>query len=416
MKSINILVVSCFLLTVVLGCNESVVDSVDPDPVEPRLLTEVEEKLANADGLFSYDVFRNTVLYDDKENVIISPLSISMALSMALHGAEGETYNQMRETLHLDGVSRDEINQNFLSLMAFLMNTDPSVSVKIANSMWYRQGLPVKEEFLSDIKEFYEAEISPLDFSDPVSVDIINRWVENNTEGLIDTILEEVPDEMVMYLINALYFNGDWTYPFDPDETDIADFYLENGDKVDVQMMRQEDKLATYFSEDVQMIELPYGDSLYSMTVLMPTDFDEPLDTFIEEKVTQENIELWRSDLRVPIRDVILKMPKFELEYEVGYNNILKSMGMELPFDEGRADFSRIAELPGQNLFISDVKHKTFFKVDEKGTEAAAVTSVGVGVTSMPPSVVLNRPFVFIIHERNSGVNLFMGKVKNPVE
>lgn len=163
------------------------------------------------------------------------------------------------------------------------------------------------------------------------------------------------------------------------------------------------------------MIELPYGDSLYSMTVLMPTDFNEPLDKFVAEKINRENLEAWRADLRVPSRDVILELPKFELEYELNYNDILKSMGMVVPFEELEADFGGIAELNGQNLFISEVKHKTFVKVDETGTEAAAVTSVGVGVTSMPPSVIVNRPFVFIISERSSGVNLFMGKVKNPV-
>jgi serpin B len=150
------------------------------------------------------------------------------------------------------------------------------------------------------------------------------------------------------------------------------------------------------------------------MSVLMPTDFDKPIDEFVEEFVNTENLTQWREELRSTGRNVRVSLPKFELEYELSYNEILQSMGMELPFLELEADFSGIAEPSAQNLFISDVKHKTFVAVDEEGTEAAASTSVGIGVTSAPPAVEVNRPFVFIIHERTSGVNLFMGKVKNP--
>ena len=403
------------LLTGLLSCNGNIVEPDDIDPDPPRELNESEKGIASSDAMFSYTVFRETVSYDESaENVFISPLSISMALAMVLNGAEGETHNQIKETLGLAGLSDNEINENFLSLMNYLMTLDSSVSVNIANSVWYDENLEVKQTFLDKLQESFNTRGESLNFNDPESVNIINSWVSENTNGRIETIIDEISDEMVMFLINALYFKADWQRQFDPEDTREADFYLEDGSKTSVDMMNQSGDFATYFSEEVQMIELPYGDSLYTMSVLMPTNLDKPIDEFVEESVSPENVSMWREGLRSTGRDVMVSLPKFELEYELSYNKILQSMGMELPFSESEADFSGIAEPSAQNLFISDVKHKTFVAVDEKGTEAAAATSVGIGVTSMPPAVEVNRPFVFIIHERTSGVNLFMGKVKNP--
>ncbi len=397
------------------SCDDSVTGTDDPNAELPRELSVTEKLLIEADQEFSYEIFRNTVVFDDEEeNVIISPLSISMALSMALNGARGETYEEMRETLHLHTMDKEEINQAFKSLIELLTELDPSVTLQIANSVWHELSLPVKEDFLERLSDHYGATVQELDFLDPASVDVINDWVRENTEGLIETIIDEIPPEMVMYLINALYFKGDWLRPFDTDDTRPGDFRLEDGSTVRVDMMNQESRFATYFSNEVQMIELPYGDSLFSMTVLMPNDPETPIDRFVEEKITAENLNNWRSNLSVGSRDVILQLPKFELEYEIEYNDILKAMGMELAFDEWKADFTGIADVSPQNLYISEVKHKTFIRVDEEGTEAAAVTSVGIGITSMPPSIIVDRPFVFIIHERESGANLFMGKVKNP--
>lgn len=398
-----------------ISCNGNIVEpeNIDPDP--PRELTESEKAIASSDAGFSYSLFRETVQYDDTaENVFISPLSISMALAMVLNGAEGETHRQIKETIGLAGLEEVEINKNFLSLINYLMTLDSKVSMDIANSVWYHDNIDVKQTFLTELNESFNAKGEALDFNDPASVDIINSWVSDNTNGRIETIIDEISDEMVMFLMNALYFKADWLRQFETEDTREADFYLEDGSTATVNMMSQKGDFATYFSEDVQMIELPYGDSLYVMTVLMPTDFDQPIDDFVAEMVHAENLDKWRAGLRTFGRGVDLKFPKFELEYELSYNEILKSMGMEQPFSETGADFSGIAELNTGNLFISDVKHKTYIAVDEEGTEAAAATSVGIGVTSMPPSLEINRPFVFIIHERTSGVNLFMGKVKNP--
>lgn len=413
-KKLLTLTLFTFLIPMLfLTCQSDVTGPGEINGELPRELTQSEKQLVEADQSFSYDIFRQTVSYDnEEENLFISSLSISTALAMTLNGAEGETLQQMKETLYLSGMEIEEVNQAFQSLIELLISVDPKVDMKIANSVWHQNFLPVRDDFLQRLEEFYEAEVAGLNFGDPQSVDTINSWVNDNTEGKIEEIIDKIPANMVMYLINAIYFKGDWLSKFDKDDTRKADFYLENDETVEVEMMSQKEKFAAHFSEDVQMIELPYGDSLFTMSVLMPGDPKMPLDQFIEEEVNQENLSLWRSNLRVS--EVPLELPKFEMEYEITYNDILKSMGMELAFDKSQADLSGIADVGPQKLFISEVKHKTFISVDEEGTEAAAVTSVGVALESLPPSMIVNRPFVFIIHERESGTNLFMGKVKDP--
>jgi serine protease inhibitor len=421
MITIRNMVILFIGLLIFATCDSNIIGPKSPKGELPRDLTVAEKLLIEADQSFSYDIFRQTVAWETEyENLMISPLSISMALAMTLNGAEGQTYDDMREALYLSGMEIDEINEAFKSLIELLITVDPEVNVKIANSIWHADWLPVKEDFLERMRNHYGAEIEGLDFTDPASVDVINAWVRENTEELIEEIIDEIPDHIVMYLINALYFKGDWLRQFDTEDTRKADFHLETGESVEVDMMHQEGRFGIHFSNDVQMIELPYGDSLFTMTVLMPADSDMPIDRFVEEKVTASNLDNWRSNLSVDSRDITVQLPKFEMEYEIKYNDILKAMGMEIAFDDRYADFSGIADLSELNaptrhgLVIDEVKHKTFIRVDEEGTEAAAVTSVGVGIVSMPPQMIVNRPFVFIIHERESGTNLFMGKVKNP--
>ncbi len=398
-----------------LSCNNNITGTNDPGGELPRDLTASEKMLIDADRSFSYDIFQRTVAYDSEgENIFISPLSISMALAMTLNGAEGQTFDEMRDGLNLSEMELEEINRAFESLIELLTTVDPDVTLKIANSIWHEEQLPVKQDFLERAESYYGAEVAGLNFSDPASANLINEWVNQNTDGLIESIVDEIPPHMVMYLVNALYFKGDWLHQFDTEDTRKADFHLETGESVEVDMMHREGRFATYLSDEVRMVELPYGDSLYTMTVMMPGDPEMPVDRFVEEKVTASNLASWRSGLSVNSSDVVVELPKYELEYEIGYNDILKAMGMELAFAETEADFSGIADVGSQNLYIDQVKHKTFIRVDEEGTEAAAVTGVGVGVTSMPPQVTVDRPFVFIIHERESGTNLFMGKVKNP--
>lgn len=379
-----------------------------------RELTAQEKQIAEADKSFSYEIFRQTIESDDSENVFISPLSVSMALGMTLNGAEGETEQAMKEVLHLQDMDMPDINESYASLTKLLTEADPRVDMKMANSIWIREGFPVEEEFKENCREFFEARIESLDFSDPSAPDIINQWVSDNTEQFIEEIIEgSIPADVIMYLINAIYFKGDWQYQFDPEETDSKPFTLEDGTPTETDMMMQENDLAAHLSDEVQLLDLPYGDSLFTMTLMMPGDEQQSIDDFIQNDLNAENMDRWLSEMSVT--ETNIELPKFELEYEIMMTDILKIMGMEHAFIPNEADFSGIN--PDEELFIDKVKHKSFVTVDEEGTEAAAVTSVSVGVTSAGPqtrTLKFNRPFVFTIRERTSGTILFMGVMKNP--
>ncbi|HKK47096.1 MAG TPA: serpin family protein [Balneolaceae bacterium] len=381
----------------------------------PRALTSKEKQIVNADQSFSYELFRRTVEQDSISNVFISPLSVSMALGMTLNGAADSTKTAMKEVLHLQGMDQQGINESYGSLIKLLSSADPKVEMKLANSIWIRKGFAVQSAFTDTCKKFFKARIESLDFSDPSAVDRINQWVSNNTQGLIDSIIQgQIPGEVVMYLINAIYFKGDWQYQFDENKTTRKDFRTTNGN-VKSDMMTQESDLAAYVSDKVKMLDLPYGDSLFTMTLMMPGNEQTSLDKFVAKDLTAQNVHSWIS--RLSVGKTRVDVPKFELSYDVMMNDILSSMGMQRAFNANKANFSNIN--PDAQLFISKVKHKTFVLVDEKGTKAAAATSVSVGVTSVGPdirTIQFNRPFVFMIRERTSGTIFFIGVMKNPKE
>ena len=409
--------IAILIFILVTACNDSVVGPNGPLGELPRDLTPQEMMLVEADRQFSYSIFKNTVAFDNEhENIIISPLSISMALAMTLNGAKGQTYTDMRDALYLNGMETEEINEAFRSLIDLLVTVDPEVAMKIANSIWHSDQFDVNQEFAGKMQTYFGAEVNAINFLDPDAPNTINQWVADKTEGLITELLDEIDEDRIMYLINALYFKGDWLRQFDKNDTRRDIFRLESGESIQVDMMSQQGLFATHFNydENVQMIELPYGDSLFSMSILMPADPNTPIDRFIDEKVHANNLARWRSNLSVDMRESTIELPKFELEYEIEYSSILKAMGMEIAFTPHTADLSGLSEQGQNNLYLDEVIHKVFIRVDEEGTEAAAVTSVGVMPTSMPPQMIVDRPFVFIIHERESGANLFMGKVKNP--
>lgn len=374
-----------------------------------RALTGAEEHVVAADHRFGMNLFRALSEEDEQENVFISPLSVSMALGMTMNGADGETYDAMQTTLELNGLSEEDINESYQTLIELLHGLDPEVVFEIANSIWYRQGFQVEPEFIDVNQIHFGADIRELDFGDPGAVDVINGWVDEKTHGKIEEILEEIDPGVVMYLINAIYFNGTWTYEFDPDETQQRPFTHIDGTQSDVPMMAQQADLPYFETDEFEAVDLPYGDSLYSMAVILPRE-GEDIDALIA-RLDSETWSDWMGRFRTT--DVTLKLPRFKIEYEKELNDVLSALGMEIAFDPGRADLSRIRE--GGGLWIDYVKHKSFVEVDEEGTEAAAVTVVairecaGCGGTSV--SMTVNRPFIFSIRERNTGTILFMGKV-----
>jgi len=379
----------------------------------PRDLTAAEQELIQSDNTFGLKLFREIHAQEEAgKNLFISPLSVAMALGMTYNGAAGTTYEAMQETLELQGLSLEEVNQSYRSLIDLLADLDPTVQWLLANSIWYRQGLPVRQEFLDVNQQYFDALVAALDFSHPDAAPTINNWVSEKTNGRIEEIVDApIPWYVVMYLINAIYFKGDWTVQFDPDLTADRPFTLADGSQKQVPMMTYPDAVVVgYFQdEDVQALDLPYGGKAYSMTILLP-----PQASDIAALVGSLDSERWASIVAgLATTELNVVMPKYTLEYELEMKDVLTALGMGVAFVEGAADLSKICCAPG-DLFISKVKHKTFVEVNEEGTEAAAVTSVEVSYTSAPLTVFVDRPFLFVIRERLSGTILFMGLIMDP--
>jgi len=390
---------------------------VDPPDNPPRQLTAAEKSVVESDNKFGLKLFKEVVQQDRDSNVFISPLSVSMALGMTYNGSEGSTKEAMQNTLELAGLTEQEINESYRSLIDLLTQLDPKVIFEIANSIWYKEGFPVKEEFININHTYFDAEVAALNFNAPDATKTINGCVDEKTHGKITEIVDPpIDSSTVMFLINAIYFKGTWTYEFDEDDTREDWFYLLDSSRIRCDMMTQENELSYLENDLFQAIDLPYGNEKFSMTIFLPKQGVD-VDSLISE-FTQENWDTWLGSFAKETGTLYL--PKFTLEYKITMNDVLTALGMGIAFDGNRANFGGIADLTELlgNLYISKVLHKTYIKVDEEGTEAAAVTSVEIGITAMPPvgfMMRVDRPFVFAIRENHSQTILFMGKIVEPV-
>ena len=385
-----------------------------PQLAPPRTLTAQETAIVAADNAFGFDLVRALSADAPGANLFVSPLSVSMALGMTLNGAEGETRAEMEAMLHKHGLTRAEINAAYRSLIDLLEGLDPRVTFEIANSIWHREGFSVEADFIEANRQFFDAEVAALDFNTPSAVERINGWVDEKTRGKIDTIIDQIGPDAVMYLINAIYFKGTWTYEFEEAETREAPFHLADGSVTTVPLMHQGADLPYLATDRFRAVDLPYGDSLYSMTVLLPNEGLTPA-----EIVADLDAEAWAAwSAGFQVRGVELALPRFRLEYKQTLNGVLQALGMEAAFAPALSDFSGINPAR-DDLHISQVLHKTFLEVNEEGTEAAAVTVVEMSVTcagcgGAGISFVVDRPFVLLIRERHSGTILFAGQVMNP--
>lgn len=378
-------------------------NSVNPEPDISRELTKVETDLVESDNAFGLELFKRLSASDPDSNIFMSPLSVAMALGMAYNGADGTTQEAMQSTLGLSGLSLEEINASYQSLIALLTKLDSRVKFQIANSIWYREDFAVEQEFLDVNQTYFDAEVAALNFNSPDATQVINDWVSDKTNGRIEKIINTIPGDVVMYLINAIYFKGTWTYRFDPNRTVDGTFHRQDGSTVPCRLMTQTAD-CDYFSNELCFgVDLPYGKEKFSMTVLMP-HADVGIDALIAN-ITQETWDEWMAGFSQ--HEISLYLPRFKLEYEKTLNDALIALGMGIAFTPG-ADFTRIHESGG--IWIDEVKHKTFVEVNEEGTEAAAVTSVSF-TDSMPAAVTFDHPFLYVIRERQSGTILFIGKM-----
>jgi serpin B len=379
----------------------------------PREFTVAEARLADASINFGLKFYREVAGAESKPNLMLSPLSASMALGMTMNGANGDTYDAMRTTLGFGTLSETEINEAHRGLIAQLLARDSKVTFSLANSIWHDRGLAVKQPFLDAAKSYFDAEVSALDFTDASAPKTISSWAERETGGRIKDLVNQIDPAEVMFLVNAVYFKAPWTQQFDPGYTHNGDFTRKDGTTVSTPMMSHDGQFRFMGNNEVLGLELFYGDSSFSMVLLTPLSGNNI--SVIEQKLTPA----WLNGVLASMSSgrARVTMPKFKLEYGKTLNEPLKNMGMSIAFDQKRADFLRIAQVRNEiieRLYISRVEQKTFIDVNESGTEAAAATSVGVGVTSAPPQITLNRPFLYAIRERESGAILFIGRVGDP--
>ena len=394
------------------ACETLLGPSDDAELIEalPRAFTDSEVAVISRSSDFGLRLMSEILERDSGPNVVLSPLSASMALGMTLNGASGSTFDGMRSALGFDGLTQDEINVAYRGLLDLLRGLDPSVELSVANSAWANRRFSFLPAFFDTVREHFGAEVESLSFSDPASLARINRWADEHTGGRIPTILDALTPDQALILLNAVYFEGSWTTRFDPAETRPGPFRRSDGSEVSVDMMRATDlEVSVGGAGELRVAELPYGGGAFTMLVAVPTD-DSPGAAFeIMEAMDEDRWASLIASLGEPRRLDLVSLPRFTLSYDVLLNDPLAEMGMAEAFTPN-ADFSGMSVEP---LCIDFVRQKTFIEVDEAGTRAAAVTAVGIGPASFSAFTV-DRPFIFAIRERLSGTLLFLGVVGDP--
>lgn len=376
----------------------------------------VNSKLVTANTKLSFKLFSEILKKQPNENIFISPASASIGLAMTYNGANGETQQSIAKTLELQGMSLQEINQANAALKETLENPDPSVQFSIANSLWTGEGRPFKAAFIQNMKGFYKAEVKNLNFGDSSTPSIINNWAKQHTQGKINEIIDEqeINQNTVFVLVNALYFQGYWTEPFPKEATKNAPFTkLDGTTKQHPMMFQQMGEVQYYRNEMFRAISLPYGGKRLSMYVFLP--HKEIGLTNFYENLNAENWEKWISQLNNSSKkaypeELYVGLPRFKLEYSIKLNDTLKALGMDIAFTQD-ADFSAMTPQP---ISLTFVKQKTVLDVNEAGTEAAAVTAMG-GTRSASEPMIVNRPFFFAIRDNQTGTILFMGSIVDPM-
>lgn len=398
-----LLITTLFLTLLVTGCYH--------DIITPEFDYNLKSaKVIETNNEFGLELLKQVFAAEEEPNAMISPASVSIALGMAYNGAESITRDAFEDLLNYDGLTREEVNEITKELIHVLVTNVNGNLLKIANSMWYDEGFPVEPEFITLNSHYFDAEVNELDFGQASAVKTINDWVSDKTNGKIDEIINAIDPDVMMILINAIYFNCVWEVEFDPDDTHQTNFYREDGRLFrQVDMMRLNSTFNVARTGSFDAVELPYKNGKFHMLLFLPDEGGS-----VNQLVQDLDGDMWNSWLESfdEVEKFTVMMPRFEFEFERSLADDLKEMGLDIAFTE-QADFSGISTIP---LLISDVLHKTYIKVNEKGTEAAAVTAVRMGPTSAGDAneIKFDRPFLFAITEKSSRSILFMGKVAEP--
>jgi serpin B len=399
MKTKISLVALLFLLT---GLHQAVASLVD------------QQKLAAANNSFAFKLLKQLAKDQPTKNIFISPYSASTVLQMVGNGAAGQTKSEMQQVLGTTGLSSATVNGANKDIAQSLNSGNTNVILTIANAIWYRQGAPVKPEFMACNQQFFGATVDALNFVDPHSVDIINGWASDKTHGRISHLADGmISRDTRLFLANVVYFKGKWAEPFDAKDTKDRPFYLRGGGQKNLPMMTQTKTFTYRRGTGYQAVRLPYQGENLAMYVFLPDTNSSP-----EKLLDIMNGDTWQSVTKPGFseKEGTVVLPKFKLEYNVELKEPLQALGMKTAFEPLGADFSGIAP----QLFISAARQKTFVEVKEEGTEAAAVTGIGVatqGIAMPPPNpfkMIADRPFLFLIEDNQTGTILFMGVMFDP--
>jgi serine protease inhibitor len=409
MKTILFLTV-VFLLTTASSCKKNELEGNENKIID---LDRKSAQLVEADNAFGLELFRQIRLESTEENLMVSPLSVSVALAMAYNGAEKETKSEMEKVLRKSGLTIDEINQSYKKLISALQSLDEKVVFEIANALYYAGGFPVKQAFIQSLEEIYGAEVEAIDFSSPQAVETINNWVADKTHNKIEKIIDKLNPLDRLVLLNAIYFYGTWTNEFDEEGTKMLSFQKKNGGTIEIPMMSKLEKLPYTSNSLFKAIKMPYGNGQYNMVVILSQGNNKSGD--IISGLSGDKWKEWMQSFQLTDR-VSITMPRFKYSFDVQLKKVLETMGMQKAFSTSDANFSKISD---EYLYISQAIHKTYIDVNETGTEAAAVTALVFATTSAgnePPTVpfYVDRPFVFAITENDTGAILFIGEVNNP--
>jgi len=391
---------------------------------QPIQLTAEQKVFANDNNQFTLNFLKTVNEVDQSgKSFIYSPLSITYVLGMVNDAAIGDTEKELEQTLgfHKGGIKA--VNDYCKKLIDGLPKADNKVTLDIANAIFLNKDYALKQQFQQDMQNYYDAKAEALDFSSPQTLEHINGWCNDKTKGMIPKILDEVNPDMVSYLLNAIYFKADWASKFDSKNTKDETFTTKTGSTT-LPMMHQNVLISYLKTNTYSAVILPYGNSLWNMTVMLPEE-GATTDDIIKE-VAQSSVlnnRGWCGTGGDVFQgyEVDLKLPRFEtasdtdeLDVKNGLVGLMQKMGIKLAFDSDFAEIPNMCE--DRNLYISMMRQKAKIKVNEEGSEAAAVTVGGMGVTSVGPveypkaTFHANRPFVYVISEASSGVILFVGK------
>jgi len=376
------------------------------EPIEITSLIDCESdaiEVAEADQQaeavqnFGVKIFKEAILKEDNINMVMSPLSIYSALLLAYEGSACDTKKQIMQTLELgEGNENVDPGIEYLNFMNSILPTEEA-NFTFANALFADPNrIEIDENFVTKIQQAYNAESYEIDFGPVDAVDYINDWAYNNTNEKIEKVLDEISSDEIAFLLNAIYFQGDWLSGFSESLTKDAAFQLSDGTSIDVPTMSTDAHLSNFQDQNFQIVDLDIKGEEYAVSFIS-TKNDTHVNEFLTRDDFLENYNYLLSSIKTD--RLILQLPKFELEGKISLGSILAGMGMEDAFSPSAADFSRIGTA-GANIFITKVLHDTYIKVDEKGIEGAAVTTIGIGTTSVPPVMNFNKAFAFILSSK----------------